>query len=106
MKAREKQLNLLGLGQRARKLVSGDELVEQALKQGKLVLVVCASDSSNKTLERYRTLCEREDIIYNEEFTRSEISHAIGKSRSIVGLTDLGMARKFLSYTSGSEETI
>lgn len=101
MMPKQKQLNLLGLATRARHLVSGDEMVEKAIKQSKVYLVVVASDASDATLERYAGFCERENIALNTDFTRFEISQAIGKSRSICAVSNRGMSEKFLSYVTG-----
>ncbi|MBR7927010.1 ribosomal L7Ae/L30e/S12e/Gadd45 family protein [Aerococcaceae bacterium zg-ZUI334] len=98
MTPEQKKLNLLGLALRARQLVSGDELVEKAVKNGSVKLVICAKDASDATLERYTGLCDRQQIQLNTEFTREEISHAIGKSRTILGLTNQGMIKTFLGY--------
>ncbi|MBD3948866.1 ribosomal L7Ae/L30e/S12e/Gadd45 family protein [Tuanshanicoccus lijuaniae] len=98
MTPEQKKLNLLGLAMRARQLVSGDELVEKAVKNGSVKLVVCAKDASVATLERYSGFCQRNNIPLNTEFTRDEISHAVGKSRTIVGLTNHGMIKTFLGY--------
>lgn len=106
MKASEKELNMLGLCQRAGKLVSGDELVEKALKQGKVHVLICASDVSVKTLNRYQKYSQAYQVPLNTHFNKIQLSHAIGKSRSLCGIQDRGMAKKFLSYTTGSEETI
>lgn len=105
MKTELKKLNMLGLAMRARALVSGDELVEKAMKQKRVYLVMCASDASDKTIERYRSLSKQEGIPLNTEFTKYELSHSIGKSRSIIGFENQGMAQKFLSYDVESEES-
>lgn len=105
MKNDLKKLNMIGLAMRAREIISGDELVEKAVKNNRVRLVLCASDASEKTLERYRSLSERKDIPLNTEFTKYELSQAIGKNRSIIGLTNQGMTKKFLSYDVESEES-
>lgn len=101
MMPQQKQLNLLGLATRSRNLVSGDEMVEKAIKQHKVYLVVVASDASDATLDRYTGICERENVALNTDFTRIEISHAIGKSRTICAISNRGMSEKFLSYVTG-----
>lgn len=105
MSPEQKQLNLLGLATRARSLVSGDELVEKSIKNKRVYLVVCASDASEATRERYQGLCERGNVPLNLSFTREEISHAIGKTRSICALDNPGMSKKFLSYVTGEKTT-
>lgn len=104
MRAKEKQLNMLGLAQRAGKLISGDELVVAAITLEKAIFVLCASDASENTQKKFKNKCESYGVPLNLNFTKYEISHAIGKSRTIVAMTDSGMAKKFLSYSVESEE--
>lgn len=98
MTPEQKKLNLLGLATRAGFLVSGDEMVEKAIKNNSVKLVVCASDASEATLNRYQLLCENYQARLITEFTREQISDAIGKSRSICAMGNNGMIKKFLSY--------
>lgn len=104
MKTNEKKLNVLGLATRARHLVSGDELVQAAIDNHSVYLVFCAKDASENTLKRFKLRCERNNIPLNLEFTKYEISHAIGKSRTIVALSNKGMAKLFQSYTLEESE--
>lgn len=101
---KEKKLNMLGLAQRAGFLISGDEFVSQAVKQGQIKLIVCGSDASVKTKERYQALAEQNRVKLNIEFTQSEISQAIGKKRMVCGLTNSGMVKTFLSYETGEDD--
>lgn len=104
MKTTEKKLNLLGLANRARYLVSGDELVQEAIDKQSVFLVLCAKDASENTLKRFKLRCERNNIPLNLEFTRYELSHAIGKSRTIIALSNKGMADLFQSYNVEESE--
>lgn len=100
MKSEQKQLNMLGLAMRARELISGDELVYEAIKKKRVHLVICGKDASPSTKERYQFICQKENVPLHLEFTKDEISIAIGKSRTICAMTNRGMANKFLSYQS------
>ena len=100
----QKQLNLLGLAQRARQVISGDELLTQAVKAGKVRLILVARDVSEKTMERYTKLADRHQIPLNKQFTMAELSQAIGKKRALLGLTDQGFAKKFKSYETGASK--
>jgi len=104
MMPKQKQLNLLGLATRARCLVSGDEMVEKAIKNNQVNVVICASDASESTRERYIGMCERNNVPLNLTFTKYEISHAIGKCRTICAINNRGMTKKFLSYVTGAEQ--
>ena len=98
MTPQQKKLNLLGLALRAGFLVSGDEMVEKAIKNNSVKLFICASDASSATMERYQSLCETFNARLITEFTREQISDAIGKSRTICAIGNSGMIKKFLSY--------
>lgn len=100
MSPEQKQLNMLGLASRAGALVTGDEFVEKAIKDGSAPLVIVASDCSEATKTRYQGFAERYAVTLNETFTREQISQALGKSRSIVAMTNRGMIKSFLSYTA------
>ena len=85
--SQNKQLNMLGLALRAGQLIHGDEQVEAGVKNNQARVVVLASDASEATSQRY------------------QISHAVGKARSVVAVMNQGMAKKFLSYEQESEDS-
>lgn len=99
MQVKQKQLNMLGLAKKASQLVSGDELVEKAIKNHQVKLVICASDASQATLSRYQRLCQTHQIPLFTEFNRDEISGAIGSRRTICAIRNDGMVKTFLSYS-------
>ena len=78
----DRLLGMLGLASRARKLVAGTEIVTEKIKAGRSVkFVLIASDVSENTLKKIVNCCEYYMVEYKKvEFTRDEISHAIGKS--------------------------
>jgi len=77
-----KLLGMLGLAARARKLVAGTEIVTDKIRSGRDVkLVLIASDVSDNTMKKIVNCCEFYETEYKIiQFTRDEISHAIGKS--------------------------
>lgn len=100
---RQKQLNLLGLSLRASQLIHGDESVEKAIKNQKILCIILAKDVSDSTMERYLHYSQTYNIPLIRHFTRLEISKALGKTRSICGLTNKGLSEKFLSYETGED---
>jgi ribosomal protein L7Ae-like RNA K-turn-binding protein len=96
MKRNPKLLGMLGLASRARKIVTGTELVTEKIKSGKAVYyVVIASDVSQNTLKKLVNCCEYYEMEYKQsDFTQDEISHAVGKSClvSSVAITDSNFA--------------
>lgn len=93
MQNRQKALNLLGLAQRAGKLVSGLEIVLVGLKAKQIKVVILANDSHADTSEKITRAAEQNDIQVITEFSSDEISHTIGKERKVLGLTDAGFCK-------------
>ncbi|MBG9983703.1 ribosomal L7Ae/L30e/S12e/Gadd45 family protein [Aerococcaceae bacterium DSM 111022] len=103
MNKTQKALNMIGLAQRAGKLISGDERVEKAIKNGQAKIIICADDISEKTLSRYQNYSENYNTPMLLPFDSIEMSQALGKKRSICCITDHGITKKFLSYFAESE---
>ncbi len=78
---KNKILGMLGLASRARKIVTGTDLTVDKIRAGKQVsLVVIASDVSQNTLKKLVNCCEYYGVEYIiTEFTKDEISRAVGK---------------------------
>ena len=91
-----KLLGMIGLAARARKIVTGTEIVTEKIKSGRNVeLVIIASDVSQNTLKKIVNCCDFYEINYvQSQFTRDEISHAVGKSclTSSVAIIDRNFA--------------
>lgn len=86
-------LSCLGLAMRAGKLVTGDELVLQAIRSGKAKLVVVAADASPRTQKKFRDKCSHYQIPLVECGSRYELGASIGKKeRVIVAVNDPGFA--------------
>lgn len=89
-------MNLLGLAERAGKLVSGLEIVSVDLKTKKVKMVVLANDSHADTSEKLTRIAKQNDVTVISEFSSSEISHAIGKNRKVLGITDTGFCKALI----------
>lgn len=90
-----KKLNMLGLAQRAGKVISGEELVEKAIMQKKAKVVFVASDSSDATKDKFDKKCFFYKIPTIFDYNSSQLSHAIGKTRKIICITDINFANAF-----------
>ena len=95
MNNKRKALNLLGLAQRARKLESGSPTVLTSVRSKQATLVVSADDASQNTKKQFLDKCEYYNIPSYIIFTKEEISHAIGKERTVCAFTDDGFAQSF-----------
>lgn len=94
-----KTLQLLGLAQRAGKVVSGEEIVLNAVRSGKCKLVLLATDSSPNTKKKFRDKCLTYDVMLFELGDRNTIGKAIGKdTRVVIGINDQGFANKIQEF--------
>lgn len=77
--------SMLGLCQRAGKLVSGDLAAEQALRRRKAELLLLAEDASQRTREKFLKLAEQSATPCYSAGTRAELGSALGKAgRAVV----------------------
>jgi len=88
-------MSLLGLANRARKLISGEELVVKEVRSGKAKLVLLASDASKNTEKKISDKCAYYQIPLKRVENRSLLGQAIGKeARVVVAILDEGFAQK------------
>ncbi|MFX3624660.1 MAG: YlxQ family RNA-binding protein [Ectobacillus sp.] len=93
-----KWISLLGLANRARKVISGEELVLKEVRSGKAKLVLLAEDASLNTAKRITDKTTYYKVPMKTVETRQDLGHAIGKDeRVVVAVLDEGFARKLLS---------
>ena len=96
MQNRTKALNLLGLCERAGKLVSGIDIVLASLKSKKVKVVILANDSHADTCEKVTRAAKQNDVTVIDDFSSDEISHAVGKNRKVLGITDTGFGKALI----------
>lgn len=91
-------VSLLGLCARARKLVTGEELVIKGVRKKNVYLVIAANDASDGTKKKLQDKCNFYNIPLKFIADRDMIGSAIGKhGRVVVGVIDKGFAGKLLS---------
>lgn len=98
---REKVLNLLGLATRAGLLVSGEDIVIDAMRHKKAKIVFLGSDCSENTLDKFKKKCFHYKIELNTMFSSEELSHSIGKTRMVLAINDLGFYNSIKKYLGG-----
>ena len=88
--------SLLGLCQKAGKLVSGEFSVENAIKGGKACLVIVSNDASENTSKKFRDKCDYYEVPFYMFGDKEKLGHAIGKDvRTSIAITDDGFAKSF-----------
>ena len=91
-------MSLLGLANRARKIISGEELSLKEIRSGKAKLVLLSKDASTNTVKKITDKCKSYDVPYRMIENREVLGHAIGKdARVVVAILDGGFAKKLLT---------
>ncbi|HEY4553167.1 MAG TPA: YlxQ family RNA-binding protein [Bacillaceae bacterium] len=91
-------MSLLGLANRARKVISGEELVIKEVRSGRAKLVILSADASLNTGKKIQDKCSYYKVPVRFAATRAQLGHAIGKeARVAVAVTEEGFARKLAS---------
>lgn len=87
--------SLLGLAFRAKKVVSGEELVLKELRKGRVKLVLLANDGSPNTKKKITDKCAYYQVPVVFIGSRYELGQAIGKKeRVVVAVCEEGFAKK------------
>jgi ribosomal protein L7Ae-like RNA K-turn-binding protein len=91
-------VSLLGLANRARKIISGEELSLKEIRSGKAKLVLLSKDASANTVKKITDKCRSYDVPFRMIENREVLGHAIGKdARVVVAILDGGFAKKMLT---------
>lgn len=90
----DKVLGMIGLAQKAGKVVSGEFMTEGAIKDGSAKLVIIASDVSENTRKKFSNSCSYYHVPYREYSDKETLGHAMGKEfRASLAVTDEGLAQ-------------
>jgi len=88
-------LQMLSLAQRAGKVVSGEFMTENAVKEGKSQLVILAADASDNTKKKFTDMCQFRNVPILIHADREVLGHAIGKEfRASISVNDRGLAEE------------
>jgi ribosomal protein L7Ae-like RNA K-turn-binding protein len=91
-------MSLLGLANRARKIISGEELSVKEIRNGKAKLVLLSADASANTTKKITDKCKSYEVPYKLVEDRHLLGQAIGKeARVVVAVLDDGFARKLIT---------
>lgn len=95
MDQQKQWMSLLGLANRARKIVSGEELVIKEVRGVRAKLVLLSQDASANTTKKVQDKCRTYKVPVVTVQDRFLLGHAIGKdARVVVAITDSGFAAK------------
>ena len=89
----DRLLSMLGIAQKAGKVVSGGFLCEKSIKARQARLVIRAVHAQKNTVSTSSNKCTFYNIPFCFYGTKQTLGHAIGKEeRSCVAITDQGLA--------------
>lgn len=93
--SKQEVLQLLGLAARARKVISGEELVVKEIRNGNAKIVLLANDASKNSSKKIQDKCNFYNVEYHVFGDRYDLGHATGKeARVALAITDKGFANK------------
>ncbi|NEU29333.1 YlxQ family RNA-binding protein [bacterium LRH843] len=91
----QKWISLLGLAARARKLVTGEELVLKEVRRNSVCLLLLSTDAAEQTKKKVLDKCSHYNVPVRIVSDRQTLGHAIGKEeRVVIGILDEGFAKK------------
>jgi ribosomal protein L7Ae-like RNA K-turn-binding protein len=97
----DKVLSSLGMAMRAGKVITGDEIVEKAIRAGKAKLVIIASDASDNTKKKFSDKCNSYDVKLLFTHDRERLGKAIGKfDRVVIAVTDVQFSKLIAGHIS------
>lgn len=95
---------LLGLANRAGKLVAGTRATEERMLQGKVSMLILAQDLSPKSFLRFVRLAESNAIPWKLFGDKQVIGSTLGRRKTgILGVVDEGLARAIAALLSEHE---
>lgn len=92
---KQKIINFLGIATRAKKTITGTELVGNAIAGGKAKLILVSTDISERSLKDITNKTNYYHVKMRQILSDDEIAQATGKSRKMIAIVDAGMAKKF-----------
>lgn len=103
----QKIMNLLGMAQKAGKIISGDFVVTKALsdeKKCKVKLLIVAEDATEETFKKMVGLIGQRNIELRRALTKENLGHCIGKEyRATAAVIDDGFAKALLKLLKGDK---
>lgn len=94
MNKQQKLSNLLGLAQRAGKIITGEELVIKSIQHKEARLVFLANDAAVNLTKKVTDKSKYYEVEVSTVFDTLELSMALGKPRKVVAVVDAGFTKK------------
>ena len=100
----KKILGLIGLSAKAGKICFGSDSVEMQIKKKKINLVIIAENSSERTKDKFKKICEQFHVPMIQIADIETLSKAIGKkNKAILGIQDINLSKEIEKINNGGE---
>jgi ribosomal protein L7Ae-like RNA K-turn-binding protein len=104
MNQENRWMSLLGLANRARKVISGEELVIKEIRNNQAKVVLLAGDASENTRKKITDKCSYYKVPVYQVEDRGVLGRAIGKeARVTIAVLDAGFASKISKLLDESQ---
>jgi len=96
---RQRAPDLLSMAARARRILSGAFVVEEALKRKQGTYLLLAADASEETKTKFTRMAAQQHVPTAELLTMQQLGHCLGKEyRAVAVLIDRGFADRLSAY--------
>ena len=86
------------------KISFGADSVENSIKKRLVKLVILAEDSSDRTKDKFKKICEQFHIPMIQIADIETLSKAIGKkNKAIIGIQDINLSKEIEKINNGGE---
>lgn len=90
----DRVFSMIGMAQKAGKVVSGEFATEKAVKTGKAFLVIVSDAASDNTKKMFRNMCTFYEVLMYTYGSKEDLGHSMGKEfRASLAITDEGFAK-------------
>lgn len=99
-----KILGLIGLAMKSGNVSFGADSVEENILKKKIKLVIISEDSSERTKNKFVSICEKNKVPVIIDGNIDSLSKAIGKNnKAILGIKDLNFAESIQKKYNGGD---
>lgn len=95
---------MLGLAAKAGKIAFGSEMCEEQIYKNKIKILIISVEASERTKNKFISLCESKKIPIINIGTIDEISKSVGKeNKAVIGVKDINFKNAILKIINGGE---
>lgn len=89
MDNKSKIISMIGMANKAQKVISGEDSLRKAIREKKVKLIIIAEDASDNTKKRFSNCANYYGVPYYVYLSKDEFSISLGERiRSVIGIAD------------------